>query len=90
MLLAVVKQMGGFLERGTMKWKVLANRKGRGNGFQQLKQQLSCVGAWGPVRVRSEGRAVEACASSVWRTRPSHHLVQETPRPREEQTRSWV
>lgn len=59
MLLAVVKQMGGFLERGTMKWKVLANRKGRGDGFQQLKQQLSCVGAWGPVRVRSVERAVE-------------------------------
>lgn len=60
-----------FLEREMMKGKLLANRKWRETGLQQLKQELSCVGTGGPERVRSKGPAeglaqpVEASASSA-------------------------
>lgn len=55
-----------FLERGIMKWKVLANRKGRETGLQQLMQKLRCVRTGGAVRVRSKGRAVELGKPLLW------------------------
>lgn len=83
--LTAVNTEEGFLEKGMMKGKVLANRKWRETGLQPVKQTLSCVGSGGLERVKSKGPAegltqpVEASASSTWATHPGHHCyIRET------------